>query len=166
MSRRRRRRKTEKPGRRIEPEVAAFKELALVREATRVKRLVYTRTQAAEALGISTSTFERRVLPFIETVRMDWGKRLIPVDGLERFLAARRQQARAQQRRPLPLGRKPGLPAEVVTRIREEHAGGKSLRRIAQDLNADQVRTSQGGRQWWPSTVRAVLVRPNPSEQR
>jgi hypothetical protein len=26
------------------------------------------------------------------------------------------------------------------------------------------VRTSQGGRQWWPSTVRAVLVRRGPAD--
>jgi hypothetical protein len=162
MSRRRRHRQTEKPQRHVDPEVAAFAELAVFRQATRVKKLAYTRTQAAQALGISTSTFERRILPFIETVQMDWGKRLIPIDELERFLAARRQRARAQQRLPLPPGRKPGLPAEVVARIRKEHAGGKSLRRIAQDLNTDQVQTSQGGRQWWPSTVRAVLVRPSP----
>ena len=161
MSRRRRRRQTEKPKRPIAPEVAAFAELAVFRQATRVKRLAYTRTQAAQALGISTSTFERRILPFIETIQMDWGKRFIPVDELERFLAARRQQARAELRRPVPPGRKPGLPPEVVTRIHKEHEQGKSLRRIAQGLNTDQVRTSQGGRQWWPSTVRAVLVRPS-----
>ncbi len=154
--------KTEKAQRPVAPEVAAFKELEVFREATRVKRLAYTRTQAARALGISTSTFERRILPFIETVQMDWGKRFIPVDELERFLAARRQHSRAEIRRPVPPGRKPGLPPEVVTRIQEERAQGKSLRRIAQDLNKDQVRTSQGGRQWWPSTVRAVLVRPTP----
>ena len=112
MSRRRRRRQTEKPKRPVPPEVAAFAELAVVRQATRVKRLAYTRTQAAQALGISTSTFERRILPFIETVQMDWGKRLIPIDELERFLAARRQQARAEFRRPVPPGRKPGLPPE------------------------------------------------------
>ena len=162
MSRRRRRRQTEKPKQPEPPEVAAFAELAVFRQATRVKRLAYTRTQAAQALGISTSTFERRILPFIETVQMDWGKRFIPVDELERFLAARRQQARAEWRRPAPPGRKPGLPPEVVARIREERVQGKSLRRIAEDLNTDQVRTSQGGRQWWPSTVRAVLVRPRP----
>ena len=162
MSRRRRRRQTEKPKRAEPPEVAAFAELAVFRQATRVKRLAYTRTQAAQTLGISTSTFERRILPFIETVQMDWGKRFIPVDELERFLAARRQQARAEQRQPKSSGRKPGLPAEVVARIRAERKQGKSLRRIAEDLNTDQVRTSQGGRQWWPSTVRAVLVRPSP----
>ena len=146
----------------MDPEVAAFAELAVFRQATRVKRLAYTRTQAAEALGISTSTFERRVLPSIETVEMDWGKRFIPVDELERFLAVRRQHARAEQPQPVAAGRKPGLPAEVVARIRKERAQGKSLGRIAQGLNADQVPTSQGGRQWWPSTVRAVLVRPSP----
>jgi hypothetical protein len=78
MSRRRRRHQTEKPRRPVDPEVAAFAELAVVRQATRVKRLAYTRTQAAEALGISTSTFERRILPFIETVQMDWGKLFSP----------------------------------------------------------------------------------------
>ena len=162
MSRRRRRRQTEKPKRREPREVAAFAALAVVRQATRVKRLAYTRTQAAEALGISTSTFERRILPFIDTVQMDWGKRFIPVDELERFLAVRRQQATAEPRPPVPPGRKPGLPHEVVARIHKEHEQGKSLRRIAQGLNTDQVRTSQGGRQWWPSTVRAVLVRSSP----
>jgi hypothetical protein len=90
---------------------------------------------------------------------MDWGKRLIPIDELERFLAVRRQQAKTEQQQRVTPGRKPGLPAEVVARIREERTQGKSLRCIAQGLSADQVRTSQGGRQWWPSTVRAVLSR-------
>ena len=164
MSRRRRRRQTKKPQRPVDPEVAAFAELAVFREATRVKRLAYTRTQAAQALGISTSTFERRILPFIETVQMDWGKRFIPVDELERFLAERRRRARTEQRRAAPPGRKPGLPLEVVVRIREERTQGKSLGRIAEDLNTDHVRTAQGGRKWWPSTVRAVLVRPTPPD--
>lgn len=47
-----------------EVEPAAF---AVVRRATRVERLAYTRTQAAQALGVSRSTFTRRVLPLIET---------------------------------------------------------------------------------------------------
>jgi hypothetical protein len=32
-----------------------------------------------------------------------------------------------------------------------------SLRQIAADLNADGTETAQGGAQWWPSTMRAVL---------
>jgi hypothetical protein len=34
-----------------------------------------------------------------------------------------------------------------------------SLAEIARRLNADGVPTGHGGRAWWPSTVRAVLVR-------
>jgi hypothetical protein len=52
-----------------------------------------------------------------------------------------------------------GLPVEVVARIRDEYAQGKSLGAIANDLNSDRVPTAQGGRQWWPSTVRDVLLR-------
>lgn len=102
-------------------------------------------------------------MPAIATIRTEWGARLIPVVELERYLAERTQEARLG---PIPLarpGRKPGLPPEVVARIRHENASGKSLGEIARGLNADRVRTSQGGREWWPSSVRAVLVRPSRS---
>lgn len=135
---------------------------AIVREATRAERLAYTRTQAAEALGISRSTFNRRVLPYLETVEMPWGARLIPVDELERLLAERRRKARAGQMPPARPGRRSAVPPEVVTRIRDERAQGKSLGEIARGLNTDGVSPSQGGREWWPSTVRAVLIRSNP----
>ena len=36
---------------------------------------------------------------------------------------------------------------------------GRSFGEIARGLNAGGVRTAQGGREWWPSTVRAVFVR-------
>ena len=105
-----------------------------------MERLAYTRQQAAEALGISTSTFNRRVLPFIDTLQMDWGTRLIPVDELERVLTERRQQARAQRRPPARPGRKTGLPPEIPLRIQGEHANGKSLGEIARGLNSDGVK--------------------------
>lgn len=164
MSRRRLRRKTEKAQRHAPLRPGADDPRAFVREATRVERLAYTRSQAAEALGISTSTFNRRVLPFIETVEMGWYTRLVPVDELERFAAERRREARSQRRPPTRPGRKPGLPPEVVARIRHQQDDGKSLSEIARELNADGVPTSQGGRQWWPSTVRAVLVRSSPGK--
>ena len=110
MSRRRRRRQTEKRRRPVAPEVAAFAERRGRPPSNPGQRLAYTRTQAAEALGISTSTFERRILPFIETVQMDWGKLFIPVDELERFLAVRRQLAKAAAaatRAPRPKARSP-----------------------------------------------------------
>ncbi len=58
----------------------------IIREAGRVERLAYTRSQAAEALGISRSTLNR-LLPFLETVELPWGTKLIPVDEVERLLA-------------------------------------------------------------------------------
>jgi hypothetical protein len=134
----------------------------LVREAPRVERLAYTRTQAAEALGVSRSTFNRRVLPYVETIEMPWGTKLIPVDELDRLLAERRRPAQAQPQ-PRKQGRPAAVSRELVERIRAEHAAGKSLGQIARGLSDDGVRTAQGGRRWWPSTVRAVLLRSAPS---
>jgi hypothetical protein len=116
----------------------------IVREATHVERLAYTRTQAAEALGISRSTFNRRLLPYIETIEMPWGTRLIPAD-----------QARRPSRPP---GRPTALTTEIVERIRAGHAAGQKLAQIARDLNASGTPTAHGGCQWWPSTVRSVLL--------
>jgi hypothetical protein len=113
-------------------------------------------------LGVSLATFDRRVMPAIATIQTEWGGRLIPVAELERYLTERTQEARAEWKRPARPGRKPGLPPEVVARIRDDHAKGKTLGEIARQLNADRVRTSQGGRQWWASTVRTVLIRPSP----
>jgi hypothetical protein len=152
MSRRRQQRRAEKERRHAQPP-------AVVREATRVERLAYTRTQAAEALGISRSTFDRRVLPYIETIEMPWGARLIPADELERLVAERRRPPRERRRPSRPPGRPAALAPHVVERIRGERAARKSLADIARDLNANGTPTAHGGRQWWPSTVRMVLVR-------
>ena len=121
-------------------------------------RLAYTRTQAAEALGISRSTFNRRVLPFVETVETEWGLRLVPVDEVERFLTKHRRTARAEPA-PVRRGRPPSVAPETARRIQKEHALGKSLGQIARDLNADAIPTAQGGTQWWPSTVHTILRR-------
>jgi hypothetical protein len=130
----------------------------VIRLASRVERLAYTRSQAAEALGMSRSTLIRRVLPYVETIEMPWGARLIPVDELERLLAERRRPAKP---RPAPArrGRPRQVSQQVVERVEAAHIAGRSLGEIARELNADSVPTAQGGRQWWPSTVRAVLKR-------
>lgn len=169
VSRHRLRRRSEKARRHLSFTLDKDVSRVIVRETSHIERLAYTRTQAAAALGISRSTFVRRVLPFVETIETGWGTRLVPVDEVERFVAERRQKARAERRSTARPGRKIGLPAEIVARIRDEHSAGKSLGEIGRGLNADGVRTSQGGRQWWPSTVRAVLVRsssPGSAERR
>ncbi len=130
----------------------------VVRQATQVERLAYTRTQAAEALGIGRSTFNQRVLPYVETIEMPWGTKLIPVDELDRLVADRRQAAR-EQPEPATLGRPAVVEREVVDRFQAGRTAGKSFREIAGDLNASGTPTAHGGSQWWPSTVRGILRR-------
>jgi hypothetical protein len=132
--------------------------LEVVREAKRVERLAYTRTQAAAALGVSRSTFDRRILPLIETVEMPWGTRLVPADELQRLIAERRRPARARAS-SVQRGRPQVLSPDLVDHIRAERKAGRTLRQIAADLNDRRVSTAHGGAQWWPSTVRGVLQR-------
>ncbi len=129
-----------------------------LREVTAIEPLAYSRRQAAEALGVSISTIDRRVVPTIDTVKTPWGQRLIPVGELERFLREH-LEARRPAAAPHPAGRPPSLPEAVVDRVRLENARGRSLGEIARGLTADGVPTAHGGRRWWPSTVRAVLLR-------
>lgn len=83
------------------------------------------------------------------------------VAELERDLIAERtREALAEAKaRGVKLGRPRQLPDEVAVRIRGLRAEGMSLRAIADRLNADGVPTAQDGRQWYASTVRAVLNR-------
>jgi len=60
--------------------------------------------------------------------------------------------------RGVRLGRPRQLSDETVGRIVSERSTGSTLAAIADGLNDDEVPTAQGGRQWWPSTVRAVLA--------
>jgi len=55
------------------------------------------------------------------------------------------------------LGRPSTLPAEVVARIVTDRASGVSFGKIAAALNADGVPTAQGGKRWYPATVKAVV---------
>jgi hypothetical protein len=127
----------------------------------RLAPLVYSREQAARLLGISLATLDRWVVPTLATVKTEWGARLIPAAELQRFLAERREQPRARHRSKERSGRKSTLDAETVARILRERGEGMSFGEIARGLNRDAVSTGQGGRRWWPSTVRAVFVRAN-----
>lgn len=134
-----------------------------LRVAHVVERLAYTRRQAAEVLGVSISTIDRYVVPAIETVKTPWGQRLIPAEGIERLLRTYREPARGRPA-PRPAGRPATLPRSVVERIRLEYARGHGLSEIARILTDAGVPTAHGGQKWWPSTVRAVLVRSSSSE--
>jgi hypothetical protein len=47
----------------------------------------------------------------------------------------------------------------AIERIKRERKAGKSLTAIANGLNADRIPTAQGGRRWYPATVRYTLNR-------
>lgn len=121
--------------------------------------LTYTRQQAAEALGVSISTVDRRVVPSIQTVKTPWGQRLIPVSELERFVQDHLETRKRATRRPV--GRPATLRTDTVQRIRREFNAGRSLGEIARGLMTDGVPTAHGGQKWWPSTIRAILRRPS-----
>ena len=140
-----------------EPPATTSEPQADVRKADIVVRLAYTPTQAAQALGVSRSSLYR-FLPYLETIETPSGHPLIPVDELE-WLACERRQAALARRPSTPPGRKPSVPPRVLARIRVARGAGRSYRQIAADLNASRVPTAHGGRQWWPSTVRAALRR-------
>jgi hypothetical protein len=128
-----------------------------VHEASDVERLAYTRTQAAQALGIGRSTFTLRVLPYLETIETPWGTTLIPADELQRVMLEWRGPARPRSR-PQRTGRPRTIAPDVVQRIRDAREAGLSLRQIADRLNADGTPTAHGGTRWWASTVRSILV--------
>lgn len=77
-----------------------------------------------------------------------------------RLISQRTREALAVKRaQGVRVGRPATLPAKVVKRIRRERAAGKSFAAIADRLNADRVPTAQGGRLWYPATVRYVASR-------
>jgi hypothetical protein len=162
MSAKRRKRREEKllRHRRVEPK-RIWAPPGEFQEVVEAERLAYSRKQAAEALGVSISTVDRRLVRTVHTVKTPWGQRLIPVAELERFLRKHLEPPRQPAERGIA-GRPPSLPRRVVERIRLEYARGRGLADIARQLNEDGVATAHGGRQWWPSTVRAVLVRSGP----
>ena len=78
-----------------------------------------------------------------------------------RLIGQRTREALAAKRAAgVRLGRPPSLPGEVRERIAAERQAGKSFAAIATLLNDEGVATAQGGNQWWPGTVRSVLLSP------
>jgi DNA invertase Pin-like site-specific DNA recombinase len=77
-----------------------------------------------------------------------------------RLIAQRTREALAAKKAAgVRLGRPPVIPRSVVSRISLERKAGRSLAAIADGLNADEVPTAQGGKQWYPATIRYVLTR-------
>lgn len=75
------------------------------------------------------------------------------------LIGQRTKEALAMKRAAgVRLGRPPSVPLTTVRRTRKLRADGMTYQAIAGVLNAQGVPTGQGGRQWWPATVRKVLL--------
>jgi hypothetical protein len=99
-----------------------------LQEVIQAERLAYSRKQAAETLGVSISTIDRRVVPSVHTVKTPWDQRLIPVAELERFLREHLEPPR-EPGESGTAGRPASLPRRVVERIRLEVRAGPQPRR-------------------------------------
>jgi DNA invertase Pin-like site-specific DNA recombinase len=76
------------------------------------------------------------------------------------LISQRTREALARKRsQGVRLGRPPTMSPYAVERIRRERKAGKSLAAIANGLNADRIPTAQGGRHWYPATIRHTLNR-------
>jgi DNA invertase Pin-like site-specific DNA recombinase len=100
-------------------------------------------------LGVDTSTPAGEAMANVMASFAQFERRLI---------GQRTKEALAQKKaQGVVLGRPRLLPVKVRRDIERQRAKNRTLAAIAADLNKREVPTAQGGAQWWPSTVRAVL---------
>jgi DNA invertase Pin-like site-specific DNA recombinase len=79
----------------------------------------------------------------------------------ERRLIGERTKAALAVRRSqgVRLGRPSNISKETVKQILELRLSGTTLKEIADRLNDDAVPTAQGGKSWYPATIRDVVKR-------
>jgi DNA invertase Pin-like site-specific DNA recombinase len=99
-------------------------------------------------LGVDLTTPAGEFLASVMASAAQWERRLIGQRTKDALAVLKNDGVR--------LGRPVTLPSEVRTRIGDERFEGRSLREIAEGLDADCVPTARGGR-WQPGTVAAVL---------
>jgi DNA invertase Pin-like site-specific DNA recombinase len=99
---------------------------------------------------VDTTTPAGRAMAQILSVFAELERRLIG-ERTKAALAIKRDQG-------FVLGRPRTLPDKVLARIVRERRAGRTWTAIADGLNADRVPTAQGGRRWYPATVRTVAM--------
>lgn len=101
-------------------------------------------------LGVDTSTPSGELMANVLASFAQYERRLIGQRTRE-GMAEKRAQGHH-------MGRRSVVPLRVKRRIQRQRKRGLSLQLIANGLNADGVPTGQGGAQWYPSSVRAVIT--------
>jgi DNA invertase Pin-like site-specific DNA recombinase len=100
-------------------------------------------------LGVDMTTPAGEMMAGVMASFAQYERRLIAQRTREALSALRSQGHR--------FGRPVALPAEIRNRVLAYRRQGYTLAAIADMLTDAGVATAQGGRRWWPSTVRAVL---------
>lgn len=106
-------------------------------------------------VNVDTTTPSGEMVAGVTAVVAQYERRLIGQRTRDGLAAKRAQGVR--------LGRPSTLPRAVAARIAAERAEGRTLGAIADALNAEGVPTGQNGKQWYPSSVRAVLAATRPA---
>jgi DNA invertase Pin-like site-specific DNA recombinase len=101
-------------------------------------------------LGVDTTTPAGEMMANVLAVFAHFERRLIG-QRTKDALAVKKSEG-------VHLGRPRRLPESVRMRIRDLRVQGRSFAFIARELNSDGVPTAQGGRAWYPSSVRAVQL--------
>jgi DNA invertase Pin-like site-specific DNA recombinase len=101
-------------------------------------------------IGIDTTTIMGEAMATMAATFAQVERRRIG-ERTREALAVRRDQG-------VRLGRPRALPKSVRARIARERKQGRSFSEISRRLNDGGVPTAHGGKQWYPSTVKAVLA--------
>lgn len=99
-------------------------------------------------LGVDTSTPSGEMIANVMATFAQFERRLIG-QRTKDALAVKRAEG-------VKLGRPTVTSPQTAIRIQEMRADGRSYQWIADQLHRDGVPTSQGGKRWYPSTVRAI----------
>ena len=102
-------------------------------------------------IGIDTSTINGELVANIIMSLAQWERRII---GQRTALALGQVKQRG-----VKLGRPTTVTRDALAIIAAMRGSGASLRKVADALNDAGVPTAQGGRQWYPATVRKIEQR-------
>lgn len=77
------------------------------------------------------------------------------------LIGTRTREGMAQRKAEgVKMGRPQTMDQSVINRIAGERQEGRSLSAIAETLTSEGVPTTQGGKRWYASTVKAALTTP------
>ena len=107
-------------------------------------------------LGVDLSTPAGEMVATVMAAVAQWERRQIS--------QRTREGLAAKKRMGVKLGRPSRLTLDTLGTLRTLHASGMGYRAIATELNRLSVPTSQGGKRWHASTVKAILSKDEPDE--